>query len=91
MPYGYANTQLFKGITSNRNNYSEISLFYIATNFYIWQKEKKGLIWVLITSLIAVLTTIVTHSVTSIICTVLLLLSAQTLSLQEDCILLMFS
>lgn len=67
-----ASKTVFKGITSNRNSYSEISLFYIATNFYIWRKDKKHFVWRSITTLIAVFTTIMTNSATSIICTALL-------------------
>lgn len=68
-----ASMTVFKGITSNRNSYSEISLFYIATNFYIWRKDKKHFLWRCITSFIAVYTTIMTNSATSIMCTTLLL------------------
>ena len=65
---------VFKGIAANRNSYSEISLLYIATNYYIWKKEKKALLWRLCTTIVAVYTTFLTNGATSILCVCMLLL-----------------
>ena len=69
-----ASKMVFKGIAANRNSYSEISLFFIATNFYIWRQEKKWSLWRFLTTLLAVYTTFLTNGATSIICVCLLLL-----------------
>lgn len=74
MYFENATSIVFKGIAANRNSYSEISLFYIATNFYIWYQDKKALLWRLVTTFLAVYTTFLTNGATSIICVCLLLL-----------------
>ena len=64
---------VFKGVVLNRNSYSEISLFYLVTNFYLVWKTNKYKIFRLISSIIAIVTTILTNGTTSILCTGLLL------------------
>jgi O-antigen ligase len=72
--YESATKIVFKGIVANRNSYSGFTLLYIATNFYLWRKEKKFTAWRIITTLVAIVTTVMTGSATSIICIALLLL-----------------
>ena len=69
-----ASKTVFKGIVANRNTYSEISLFYIATSFYLWRWDVKRLLWQIPMLLVAVLTTVLTNGATSILCLCLLLL-----------------
>lgn len=64
----------FKGIVPNRNNYSEISLFFITTNFVLFKKKRMKLIPFIMTTILAIYTTILTRSATSIVCLLLLLL-----------------
>lgn len=64
----------FKGIVPNRNNYSEISLFFITTNFVLYRKKRIKLTRFFITTSLAIYTTILTRSATSIVCMLLLLL-----------------
>ena len=68
-----ATSRYFKGVATNRNSYAEISLFYIASNLYLWEKSKKHSLYYIITTALAVYTTFLTHSATATICVVLLI------------------
>lgn len=69
-----ATTRYFKGVAYNRNSYADISLFYIASNIYLWSKKKKYTLFYLPTTIIALYTTYLTHSATSTVCAFLLVL-----------------
>lgn len=66
-----ATTRYFKGISLNRNSYVEISLFYIATNIYLWMQTKKYSLYFILTTGLAIYTTYLTHSATAMICVAL--------------------
>ena len=68
-----ATNQCFKGVVPNRNTFSEISLFYITTSFCLFCKKKMSFLTFGITSIIALYTTILTKSATSIICLIVLI------------------
>ena len=68
--YESADKVVFKGIVPNRNVFSEISLFYITTNFCIYIDNT---IYFLLTTSIAVWATCITNSATSLICLSVLL------------------
>ncbi len=68
-----ATTRTFKGLASNRNSYSEITLFYIATNMYLWVKNKQNGLFYFATTALALYTTFMTGSATSSVCAVLLI------------------
>lgn len=68
-----ASSTVFKGIAANRNSYSEISLLFIAINFYLYQQKKENLYLFVLTTIVAVYSTVLTNGVTSIICMVLLI------------------
>lgn len=69
-----ATTRYFKGVSSNRNAYSEITLFYVASNLYLWAKSKRHTLFYLSTTALAIYTTYLTHSATSIVSLLLMLL-----------------
>ena len=60
-----ATTRCFKGVAANRNSYSEITLFYVASNLYLWAKNKRYSLFYLLTTALAMYTTYLTHSATS--------------------------
>ena len=67
-----ATTEVFKGIADNRNSYAEFTLFFVVSNFCLWRHNKSSWLWRLLTSAVAVYTTIMTNGATSIICMYLL-------------------
>ena len=68
-----ATTRYFKGVSHNRNSYADIALLYIASNIYLWSRNKKHTIFYLLTTGVAFYTTYLTHSATSTICAILLI------------------
>lgn len=63
-----ATTRCFKGVAPNRNSYAEITLFYVASNLYLWAKSKRNSLFYLATTALAIYTTYLTHSATATIC-----------------------
>ena len=67
-----AELRYFKGVAKNRNSYTEISLLYIVSNMYLWNKNKKHSLYYICTTAIAVYTTYLTHSATGTVSMVIL-------------------
>ena len=68
-----ATSMVFKGITANRNSYSEISLFFVAIDFCLYKKGLKSLLGFVVTSGIATYTTFLTNGAANIVCIIFLL------------------
>jgi O-antigen ligase len=71
-----ATTRYFKGVAANRNSYAEITLFYVASNFYLWGQNKKRSWFYILTTALAVYTTYLTHGATSNVTMLLMILMA---------------
>lgn len=69
-----ATTRYFKGVALNRNSYAEITLFYVASNFYLWAKSKRRSLFYIVTTALAIYTTCLTHGATSTLCLILLVI-----------------
>lgn len=69
-----ATTRYFKGVALNRNSYVEITLFYVASNLYLWTKNKRHSLFYLLTTALAIYTTYLTHSATSTVSMLIMVL-----------------
>lgn len=61
-------------MAKNRNSFSEITLFYVASNLYLWRESKQHSMFYIITTAFAVYTTFLTHSATSAVSVLLMII-----------------